>query len=163
MTWKRRPIDLAAPALAGSMLVASCALPPVRLETPEPMKIDVSVKVEISPIKKESGDAEGPVGTTRRTRMEEIQNLKNNRIVGEDQKGYLALRDVPPAWKEHEAYIKEVIAAENNDRQLMYSTRVRDEKKTLGEVEALFAEQWRDKSFRGEWVQTPDGQWQQKK
>ncbi|MCC6353322.1 MAG: DUF1318 domain-containing protein [Verrucomicrobiae bacterium] len=162
MTWRTSPIEVAAAAIALAALTPACSIPPVRLETPEPMKIDVSVKVDIAPIKKEGGDAEGPVGTSRRTRMEEVQNLKNSRVVGENNKGYLALRDVPPAWKGQEEYIKRVIEAENNDRQVMYSNRARDEKKALEEIEKTLAAQWREKSFRGEWIQTPEGEWRAK-
>lgn len=163
MIWKSSPIDVAITAIALATVATSCSIPPVRLETPEPMKIDVNVKVDIAPIKKEGGDAEGPVGTSRRTRMEEVQNLKNSRVVGENKEGYLALREVSAAWKGQEDYIKRVIDAENNDRQVMYSNRARDEKKSLEEVEETFAAQWRDKSFNGEWIQTPEGQWQVKK
>lgn len=163
MIWKISPTDAALAAIAMATVATSCSIPPVRLETPEPVKIDVSVKVEISPIKKETSDDEGPVGTSRRTRMEEVQNLKNSRVVGENSKGYLTLREVPAAWKGQEDYIKRVIDAENNDRQVMYSTRARDEKKELEDVEKDLAEQWRAKSFKGEWIQTPEGQWEQKK
>ncbi|HPA18179.1 MAG TPA: DUF1318 domain-containing protein [Verrucomicrobiae bacterium] len=164
MIRKTSPTDVAraCAVAAATTLATACSLPPVRLETPEPVKIDVSVKVNIAPIKKEGADADGPVGTSRRTRMEEIQNLKNNRIVGENNKGYLAQREIPSSWKGQEDYIRRIVDAENNDRQVLYSEKSRNEKKPFEEVEKIHAQQWREKSFTGEWIQTPEGEWRQK-
>lgn len=150
--------------IAAVALVAACSsLPPVRLETPEPIKIDVDVRVKFEPVKKEDAVVPGaPVGVTRRARMEQVQNLKNNRIVGENNKGYLAIREIPPAWKGQEDYINRVVAAENNDRQVMYAEKAKIEKKAFEEIEKNEAAEWRRQAFKGEWVQTPEGEWKKK-
>lgn len=166
MSHRTRQIKVARTCALGvtAGIIAACSsLPPVRLETPKPIKIDVDVKVKIDAIKKEDRVvAGGAVGTTRRSRMEQVQNLKNNRIVGENNKGYLAVREIPPAWKGKEDYINEVVAAENNDRQVLYGEKARVEKKPFEEIEKIHAAEWREQSFKGEWIQTPEGEWKKK-
>jgi uncharacterized protein len=153
-------------ALLAAAALCSCSIPPVRLETPEPVKIDVNVKVEIAHEKgaQAAAQAEAPLppAARRRARMAEVQNLKNSRIVGENRSGYLSVRDIPPAWKAKDAYVREIVEAENADRKAIYVEKAGEDKKPIGEVEKTFAEQCCDKSYSGEWIQTPDGNWRQK-
>lgn len=160
-----RRTEIAAALLAAAAL-CSCSIPPVRLETPEPVKIDVNVKVEIAHAKGAQAAAELQAppspAARRRARMAEVQNLKNSRIVGENRSGYLSVRDVPPAWKEKEGYVREIVEAENADRKAIYSEKAGEDKKPIGEIEKTFAEQCCEKSYAGEWIQTPEGNWKQK-
>ena len=83
-----------------NFLLIACA-PSVRLSTPEPVKIDVNMKVEI--VQKPSSantQNQSPVAMSRRNRMAQIQTLKDNRVIGENQNGYLTVLNVPPTWKD---------------------------------------------------------------
>lgn len=151
-----------AAALLAAAALGACSIPPVRLETPEPVKIDVNVKVDIAHDKPASAEAPASPALSRRTRMTEIQNLKNSRAIGEDRNGYLAVRDMPPAWKGKENYVREIVNAENRDRKSIYADTASDEDKPVGEIEKVCAERIREKSYAGEWIQTPEGDWRQK-
>ncbi|MEZ5404950.1 MAG: DUF1318 domain-containing protein [Verrucomicrobiia bacterium] len=137
--------------------------PNVRLSTPEPVKIDVNMKVEV--VQKPSTASETnlpPVATTRRNRMAQIQNLKDNRIVGENQNGYLTVLNVPPTWQDQEDYIQSLVKAENTDRQFINTMESRRTSQLLATVEKESAQRFQASSFPGEWIQNGEGKWIQK-
>lgn len=143
--------------------LTSCA-PNVRLSTPDPVKIDVNMKVEI--VQKPSTstpDTASPVAITRRNRMAQIQTLKDNRLIGENQNGYLTVLTISPAWKEQETYIRSLVESENNDRQYLNSTESRRSNKPLTTLEKESAQRFQASAFSGEWIQTDTGKWIQKK
>ena len=135
----------------------------MRLSTPEPVKIDVNMKVEV--VQKPSTANETnlpPVATTRRNRMSEIQNLKDNRIIGENQNGYLTVLNIPPTWQNQENYIQSLVKAENTDRQFINTMESRRTGKSLASLEKESAQRFQASSFPGEWIQNSEGKWLQK-
>lgn len=145
-----------------SIFLWGCA-PNVRLSTPEPVKIDVNMKVEV--VQKPSTATETnlpPVATTRRNRMAQIQTLKDNRIIGENQNGYLTALNIPPTWQDQEDYIQSLVKAENTDRQFINTMESRRTGKSLAAIEKESAQRFQASSFPGEWVQNSDGKWVQK-
>jgi len=147
-------------ALAG---LSSCA-PTVNLATPQPMNFDVGVRLDIyqkSPPKPKDEESALQIAYNRRLRSGEIQQLKNNRIVGEDRDGYLDLRPTP-ASAAYVSYARGIVNAENADRTVLYLANAQTQSRPLELVESDYAKLWYDRAFPGEWVQKEDGTWIQK-
>lgn len=146
-----------------NFFLIACA-PNVKLSTPEPMKIDVNMKVEI--VQKPSPpntQSQSPVAMSRRNRMTQIQTLKDNRVIGENQNGYLTVLNIPPTWKDQDTYIRSLTEAENNDRQFLNTMESRRTNKPLTTIEKENAQRFQASAFPGEWIQTDTGEWIQKK
>lgn len=145
--------------IAVSLLLslAACSLPDINLATPKPIEVNLNMRLDVYQF---SGDA--PADTEKaktlaeatermRNRSSELQELKNNRIVGEDHRGLLHLREVPGGkWGDR---VKQVITEENDDRLLIMRDQAQKSERTLIEVQQ---EQWKlraAKAYKGEWVE----------
>lgn len=141
-----------------------CA-PTVNLATPEPIKIDVAVKLDVyqktPPTKAKEEQSSLEIAANRRLRSGEIQQLKSAHIVGEDRDGYLAMRN-PPTDPKYLEYANGVIKAENTDRSYLYLAKAQSQNEPMELVGSDYAKLWRDRAFPGEWVQKEDGTWIQK-
>lgn len=156
-------IYAAAGALVGAALCTGC-LPTINLATPEPVKVDVGVRLDIyqkTPIKSKSETSSLEIAKDRRLRSGEIQQLKNDRVIGETRDGYLALLH-PPTDPKYLAYAKGVVDDENTDRTVLYLASAQSESKPLELIEEQYAKLWHDRAYPGEWVQKEDGSWTQK-
>ncbi len=151
---------LSAPGAAMLALGLSACLKPfeVNVNTPEPIKVDLSVDVNVyqynSGEKKKNDDASSDFREAMdrtRNRMGEIQELKNNRLVGEDRGGLLSIRNRPAG--EYGDYVETTVEAENRDRELLMKREAEEEDTPL---EKIREEQWKHrqrKSFPGEWIE----------
>ena len=151
-----------------ALAIVGCSLPPIKVETPEPLAVDINMRVDIyqhdggakDALRQAiPGESLGAIEKRRRDRMEEIQTLKNNRLVGEDHEGLLALRNAPPG--KYGRYVRETVRAENADRTAEMKAKADEEKKPLADVQKSLADLWRERAFPGEWieVQASDGSW----
>jgi uncharacterized protein len=149
-----------------SLLTSSCA-PTIRLNTPEPVKIDVHMKVEVT-TKNESAQSSASANTTeasprlrQRNRITEVQSLKNDRIVGEGKDGLLHKKTLPPdaAYQE---YAQKILEAENADRKQIYQIEADNKNKPLSLIVAEYARNLRQSAFAGEWIEQDDGSWTQR-
>jgi uncharacterized protein YdbL (DUF1318 family) len=143
--------------------LSSCA-PTVNLATPQPMKFDVGMRLDIyqkTPPKPKDEESALQIAQNRRLRSGEIQQLKNDRVIGETRDGYLDLRRTPPDAA-YLAYAKGVLNAENADRTVLYLANAQQQSRPLEMVESDYAKLWYDRAFPGEWVQKEDGTWIQK-
>lgn len=144
-----------------ALALAACA-PTVNLSTPEPVKIDVNMNVHVTTeqVQKtiDGTDADHSPRQAIRNRMAEIQNLKNNRLVGEANTGLLEIKDLPadPAYK---AYVERVVQEENRDRQAVITAEAEARKMPVSSVAREYARRKRESSFAGEWIQMEDGTW----
>lgn len=142
-----------------------CSAPSVNLSTPEPIKVDISMRLDVyqhekttakkSSIPEDSPDSE----TRRRNRMADIQQFKNARIVGEGHDGLLSIRvDTPGDYGD---YIRKIVAEENSDRMALMKAIAEKEKTSLPEIQKRQAELWRNSAFQGELIEVlgPDGSW----
>jgi uncharacterized protein YdbL (DUF1318 family) len=157
------PVRFALVALLGAALCTGC-LPTINLATPQPVKVDVSVRLDIyqkTPIKSKSETSSLEIAKDRRLRSGEIQQLKNDRVVGETRDGYLKVLH-PPKDPKYLAYANSVVDAENTDRTVLYLASAQSESKPLEEIEAQYAKLWHDRAYPGEWVQKENGTWTQK-
>ena len=85
--------------------------------------------------------------------MSGVQEIKDNRFIGEDHRGLLNLRNKPAGdWGN---YVEKTIKEENEDRMILMRHEAKEKNRALHEVQE---EQWRhrtDKAFKGEWVELP--------
>jgi uncharacterized protein YdbL (DUF1318 family) len=137
----------------------------VNISTPEPVKIDVTMRADIythdgtaQPPAINNDDENLTVAQRRFDRRAEIQDLKNNRMIGEGNDGLLSIREAPQdeKWAEH---VKLTVAAENADRTEEFNANAEALKKPLDMYIKDFARKAFDSSFPGEWVQKEDGTW----
>lgn len=146
----------------------ACSLPPVKVETPKPIEIDINMRVDIyqhdpktaDPMDgSATGTAAAGIESRRRARMAEIQTLKNSRLVGEDHEGLLSVRDLPPG--EYGDYVKKTVEAENADRNALMQAMAAKGQEPIDQVRKNIADLWRERSFPGEWIQVQgaDGAW----
>ncbi len=151
--------------VTGGLLVAfafsSCKPFDVNVATEEPIKVDLSMDVHVyqhgaeSKANKKSMDDYKTIMNRRRDRMAEIQELKNNRTVGETHEGKLEIRNLPAA--EYGNYVKETIRSENDDREFLIAHEAAEKSISADEVREAQWRHWQRKSFPGEWIEVEDG------
>jgi uncharacterized protein len=155
-------------AVFGSLFLLSCT-PTVRLDTPEPVRIDVNMKVEVTTknvngsgaTKFENADQDASPRLRQRNRITEVQSLKNDRLVGENKVGQLEVKKLPtdPAYQE---YTKKIIDAENSDRRQIYQIEADAQNKPLSFIQTEYARRLRESAFPGEWIEQDNGVWSQR-
>jgi len=93
----------------------------------------------------------------RKGRFDELSDLKEQGIVGENNRGYVELMT-------DNAAAEKLVDQENHDRKTIYATiakqnGIEDEIET---IEKVFAQVQRDKAGDGEMIQSEDGMWSKK-
>lgn len=152
---------------------ATSCLPTIDVDvaTPEPIKVDLDMDVHVyqhGKVDKETSEAQEAFRNamdSRRNRMEEIQELKNNRIVGENHLGELSIRTKPAG--EYGDYVVKTVADENRDREELMKKEAREKGVSLDQIREEQWRHWQRKSFPGEWIEVEkDGgtgyRWEQK-
>jgi hypothetical protein len=142
------------------LLLPGCKLPDVNLATPKPIEMNLNMRLDVyqysgdAPSDKETAKEQANLAERQRNRSEEIQTLKNNRLVGENHLGLLQTRDLPAGkWGE---YVKKTVEEENADR---LSLMRKEAEKTERSLNLVQAEQWKlrsEKAFKGEFIELPD-------
>jgi len=159
--------------LALVMLLGGCRGFPVNISTPEPLKVDITMRVDIVQRPKQTADDTGEkapepepqagtkeaIESRRRDRMAEIQRFKNSRLVGENHYGLLTIREAPAG--PYGQRVREMVDAENADRKALMRTLAAEHHMAQSRIEADQAQLWRERAFLGEWIeqQQPDGTW----
>ena len=144
--------------LVAAVVCVSCGRPfDVNVGTDEPIQVNVNMDVHVyqhgqdSPEAKAMREDHATVLKRRRNRMEEIQKLKNNRLVGEDHQGLLSIRNLPAG--KYGLYVKKTVGEENQDRNFLMKAEAEEKGTALGEVKQNQWRHWQRKSFPGEWIQ----------
>jgi uncharacterized protein YdbL (DUF1318 family) len=144
--------------------LGGCA-PTINLATPDPIKADIAVRLDVyqktAPTKAKDEQSSLEIAANRRKRSGEIQQLKNDGIVGENRDGYLDMRRKPDDAKYFD-YAQAVVNAENADRSFLYLSNAQAQNVPLEKVEHEYAQLWSDRAFSGEWIQKESGTWIQK-
>ena len=108
----------------------------MNLATPEPVKIDIGVRLDVyqkTPLTKAKDEQSSlSVAANRRLRSGEIQQLKNDAIIGDTRDGYLAILH-PPKDPKYLAYATGIVTAENADRAYLYLANAQAQEKTDGD------------------------------
>ncbi len=100
--------------------------------------------------------AEEDIKSRMKSRLPTITTLKAKGIIGENNKGYLAFLGSDKSKKD-------VIDAENKDRETVYTDIAKEQKTTAEVVGRRRATQIAEKANPGEWIQKESGEWYQKK
>lgn len=94
----------------------------------------------------------------RQARYYQLQALKQEGVIGENNKGYVTdLKDDSTA--------STMVAAENKDRRVLYEALAEQNKlgnAGLLEIQKAFAEVQKDKAGAGDMVQSASGEWKKK-
>lgn len=148
-------------ALAFAVLASvSCQSFKVDLQSPEPIKVDVNMRLDVyqykgdEPDKPDAEQARFDEAQKRvRNRMAEIQTFKDNGFVGEDHRGLLHLREKPAGeWGD---YVEKRVNEENDDRNLLIRHEAKASNRAMHEVQE---EYWKNRislAYHGEWVEVP--------
>jgi uncharacterized protein YdbL (DUF1318 family) len=92
-----------------------------------------------------------------RDRNAKVSEHKSNGCFGENNRGYLELRDCD-ALKDSAAKneAQKLMADENKDRKALYQELARlNSNQTVGEIEGVTARKWFERGKSGEWYQLP--------
>lgn len=154
--------------VAACATLGGCKAPTVNLATSEPIKVDINMRLDVyqysspaaqKPAQPQASPSAQTPESRRRNRMADIQQFKNQRLVGESRDGLLVIRTKPDG--EFGDYVRITVEEENADRMELMKSLAESQKTSLPEIQAKQAELWRNRSFKGEWIETPgpDGTW----
>lgn len=153
-------LSFTAICFAVALTVSACKLPIVNVATPDPIKVDVTMRLDVYQYRGDESSKPGEAQVSyeeavirRRNRMAEVQTLKNNRLVGEDHRGQLNLREKPAG--EWGRQVEEVVKKENEDRTIILRHEAKESNRQVHEVEAAHWKTNLEKAFKGEWVEVP--------
>jgi len=85
--------------------------------------------------------------------------------IGEDNSGYLALRNVSGLNVKERARLNKLVKAENKDRKTLYAEVARAlniSPDQVSRVAKIFARNWHETCEKGWWIQMDDGTWEKK-
>lgn len=144
---------------AGSALfLTACAGPTVNLATPQPIKVDIAMRLDVYQHAKEASKKSTPTSTTstdpaeaRRNRMADIQTFKNSRLVGEGRDALLAIRVETPG--DYGDFIRKTVDAENTDRMALMKSDAEKQKTSLPQIQTKQASLAAKLAFKGEWIE----------
>lgn len=164
------------------LFLCACTTPSINLGTNEPIKVDISMRVDVYQYEADSATAAPasatgsnsirPAGATpqaaegatreerRKNRQADIQVFKNSRLIGESREGLLVVLDEPEG--DYGDYIRETVERENYDRMEEMKQSSESLKRQLAEIQSEQAKLWINRSFKGEWIEKekPDGKYQ---
>lgn len=142
--------------------LVGCKLPEVNLATSEPLKVDIKVDLNVyqhsSPEEAAKADAADEaveqIEKRKYNRTAEIQELKNQRYVGETHRGVLVLRQQPAGT--YGEYVKKVVEEENADRMALMTAEAKKGRRELNEVMKERFAAIVQSAHAGEWIEVPD-------
>lgn len=101
------------------------------------------------------------IANAMKARNGEISKLKAQGCLGEDNRGYVALRDCDALGDaETKNAAQKIMADENKDRKALYNEVARlnaDQNVTVSTVEGIYALERAERARSGEWIQAPSG------
>jgi hypothetical protein len=152
----KNPLTLAITAIA--LFLTACAGPTVNLATPQPIKVDIAMRLDVYQHAKEaSKKSTSSVATSidpaeaRRNRMADIQTFKNSRLVGEGRDALLAIRVETPG--DYGDFIRKTVDAENADRMALMKSDAEKQKASLPQIQTKQASLAAKLAFKGEWIE----------
>jgi len=90
-----------------------------------------------------------------KARLPQVTQFKTKGIIGENNRGYLELRN-------QNAAAAALISAENRDRQTVYNAIAKQQNTSPGTVGQRRAAQISARSATGTWIQNGNGEWYKK-
>jgi len=104
----------------------------------------------------------------RKFNKDDVDELKRAKVVGEDNKGYLAIlgNESYRERSEYKQFVDQIVMEENRDRQIVYerimAVNLSANQAGSAKVSDIFAKLNLDASEPGTMIQTPDGKWIEK-
>lgn len=98
-------------------------------------------------------------------RFESLKGFYGRGALGENNRGYVEIRDQSGLNLKEKADLRRLTNAENSDRKTLYKEILRANKleaQLLSEVEKIFANSWRGRAGPGSWIQSDNGAWAKK-
>jgi uncharacterized protein YdbL (DUF1318 family) len=99
-------------------------------------------------------------------RFKSLEGFYRRGALGENNQGYVEIRDQSGLNLKEKANLRRLVDAENRDRRALYMEILEAnnlDRQFLDEVERLFANSWRGKKVvPGTWIQRDDGTWVRK-
>jgi uncharacterized protein YdbL (DUF1318 family) len=151
--------------ITATIALSGCSAPSVNLSTPEPIKVDISMRLDVYQYNSSTNSAKptpqpsANPESRRRNRMADIQEFKNARIIGEGRDGLVVIRANPEG--DYGDYVRKTVSEENTDRMELMKLLADQQKTSLPEIQKQQADLWRKRSFKGELIEIPepDGAW----
>jgi hypothetical protein len=143
-------------ATLSAAVLPACSGPTVNLSTPEPVKVDIAMRLDVYQHEKEeipapASNVAAP-GKDRLNRAGDIQTFKNARLIGESANALLVIRVETSG--DYGDYLRQVVEAENADRLALMKDQAAREKIPLPSVQKKQANLARKMAFKGEWIET---------
>ena len=110
----------------------------------------------LSPVYGFAAETEADIQARMIERVPTVDQLKTSELVGENNRGFLEQRGRLDAEQ------SVILADENADRHALYGIIASRSGLSIGVVGEGRAEQIRNRSASGVWLQGPDGEWYQK-
>jgi hypothetical protein len=143
-------------ATLSAVVLPACSGPTVNLSTPEPVKVDIAMRLDVYQHEKEEIPASpsnvAAPGKDRLNRAGDIQTFKNARLIGESANALLVIRVETSG--DYGDYLRKVVEAENADRMALMKDQAAREKIPLPSVQKKQADLARKMAFKGEWIET---------
>ncbi len=98
-------------------------------------------------------------------RFASLKGFYSRGALGENNQGYVELRDQSRLNLKEKADLRRLVKAENQDRRGLYKEIIRANKleaRFLPDVGRIFANSWRKKALAGTWIQNDAGTWAKK-
>ena len=98
-------------------------------------------------------------------RSDAIKPYMDRGHVGIAQDGLLAIRNTDGLGLKERAEIKQLVDAENRDRETLYAEIAKAnniDKDSIPKIKAIFAKSWSDQARPGWWIQDGSGNWRRK-
>lgn len=102
---------------------------------------------------------------SRAQRLREINELKAQGVLGENNEALLDIRSLDQLPLPRRAEVQRLVKAENKDREQMFkeiAAATGADPSTLPQIRTTYAETLRENARSGDWIQKPDGSWQRK-
>ena len=128
-----------------------CA-PTVHLDTPAPLKVDITMRVDVYPqeiamLKKRSLNEDETKALQRREdRSGEIWAVKNDGVAIEGKTGYLEIK-LKSGWDPE--YVNKLVGDENRDRKILYAGEARDSERPMTVIEEEAGKRLREQIYVG--------------
>ena len=130
--------------------LAGCA-PTVHINTPEPLKVDITMKVDVyqrgdlgGSAARKLGEDESKALRRRDDRSGEIWSMKNDGVVVEGKKGYLEAQ-TKSGWDP--AHVNKLAAEENRDRHILYEFEAKESARPVTVIEEEAGKRLRQQAY----------------
>lgn len=102
---------------------------------------------------------------SRAARVRELNNFKASGVLGENSQAKVEVRDLGSLPLQQRAAVQKLVRAENSDRERMFkeiAAATGTDLSQLPQIQSTYAQTLREKARRGDWIELPNGTWQQK-